>query len=180
MRQKAGLALGTPKRFWEIPIEQIQQMSGTNINGVMFVSHSTIKHSMWPRKKGVIINVSSTTALECPPFNGEAIYHASKAFLEGFSNSLRMETDGSDIKVLTLRPGVVDTHFHLQRVQYDEKTRDEFMDGFEPLIAEDLADNVLFMLNVPDRISIKALDCVPTAQRALTRFDREWNSRRVE
>lgn len=175
---QAGLALGAPARFWELPIEQIQQMTGTNIDGVMYMTHSVIRHSMWPRKKGVILNVSSVTGLECPPFDGEAVYHASKAFLEGFSNSLRMETAGSDIKILTLRPGVVVTNFHLQRVKFDQEAMDEFMQGYEPLVAEDLAESVLFMLRVPIRISIKALDCVPTAQRGLTRFDRDWNSRR--
>lgn len=144
----------------------------------MFTTHAVLNHSMWERKKGTIINVSSVTGLECPPFNGEAVYHASKAFLEGFSNSLRMETAGSDIRVLVLRPGVVQTHFHLQRVQYDQSAMDDFVEGYEPLVAEDLAQSVLYMLSLPPRISIKALDCVPTAQRALTNFDREWNSRR--
>jgi NADP-dependent 3-hydroxy acid dehydrogenase YdfG len=152
-------------------------MSNTNINGVMFTTHAVLNHSMWERKKGTIINVSSVTGLECPPFNGEAVYHASKAFLEGFSNSLRMETAGSDIRVLVLRPGVVQTHFHLQRVQYDQSAMDDFVEGYEPLVADDLAQSVLYMLSLPPRISIKAMDCVPTAQRALTNFDREWNSR---
>lgn len=158
----------------------ITQMSGTNINGVMYTTHSVLRHSMWPRKAGTILNVSSVTGLECPPFNGESVYHASKAFLEGFSNSLRMETAGSDIKVLTLRPGCVTTHFHLQRVKYDKDAMDEFFEGYEPLVAEDLAESVLYMLSLPPRISIKALDCVPTAQRGLTRIDRDWNSRRQE
>lgn len=174
---QAGLALGAPGRFWEIPVEQITQMSGTNINGVMYATHAILNHSMWERKRGTIINISSVTGLECPPFNGEAVYHASKAFLEGFTNSLRMETAGSDIRVLVLRPGCVDTHFHLQRVQYDQGAMDEFFQGYDPLVAEDLAQSVLYMLSLPCRISIKALDCVPTAQRALTRFDREWKSR---
>ncbi|QGI59536.1 hypothetical protein CEK27_001661 [Fusarium fujikuroi] len=172
----AGLALGAPGRFWEIPIDQVAQMSNTNINGVMFTTHAVLNHSMWKRKKGTIINVSSVTGLECPPFNGEAVYHASKAFLEGFSNSLRMETAGSDIRVLVLRPGVVQTK--KKRVQYDQSAMDDFVEGYEPLVAEDLAQSVLYMLSLPPRVSIKALDCVPTAQRALTNFDREWNSRR--
>ncbi|KAF4447896.1 hypothetical protein F53441_8646 [Fusarium austroafricanum] len=174
----AGLALCASGRFWEIPIDQVAQMSNTNINGVMFTTHAVLNHSMWERKKGAIINISSVTGLECPPFPGETVYHASKAFLEGFSNSLRMETAGSDIKVMVLRPGVVQTHFHLQRVQYDQGAMHEFMEGYEPLVAEDLAQSVLYMLSLPPRISIKALDCVPTAQRALTNFDREWNTRR--
>jgi 3-hydroxy acid dehydrogenase/malonic semialdehyde reductase len=51
------------------------------------------------------------------------------------------------------------------------------MSGFEPLIASDVADAAAFMLSQKDRVSIKALDVVPTAQRSLQVFDREWNSR---
>ncbi|KAF6807750.1 short-chain dehydrogenase reductase sdr [Colletotrichum plurivorum] len=177
LTNNAGLALGAPARFWELTIDQVAQMSGTNINGVMFMTHAVLNHSMWERKKGTILNVSSVTGLEVPPFDGEAVYHASKAFLEGFTNSLRLETAGSDIRVLNLRPGCVTTHFHLQRVKYDQGAMDEFFKGYEPLVAEDLAETVIYMLSAPSRISIKALDCVPTAQRSLTRFDREWNDR---
>ncbi|OJI97567.1 hypothetical protein ASPVEDRAFT_36988 [Aspergillus versicolor CBS 583.65] len=173
----AGLALGAPARFWELPIDLIKQMNGTNISGVMYTTHSVLNRSMWPRKRGTIINVSSVTGLECPPFNGEAVYHANKACLEGFTNSLRMETAGSDIRVLTLRPGCVVNHFHLQRVKYDQDAMDEFFYGYEPLVSEDLAEAVVFMVSRPGRVSIKALDCVPSAQRALTLIDREWNAR---
>jgi 3-hydroxy acid dehydrogenase / malonic semialdehyde reductase len=158
----------------------IDQMNGTNIGGVMYTTHAVLNHSMWSRKTGTIVNISSVTGLECPPFDGEAVYHANKACLEAFSNSLRMETAGSDIRVLVLRPGCVATHFHLQRVKYDKDAMDEFFYGYEPLVAEDLAESVLFMVSRPGRTSVKALDCVPTAQRGLTRFDREWNSRRQQ
>ncbi|KIA75966.1 NADP-dependent dehydrogenase [Aspergillus ustus] len=173
----AGLALGAPARFWELPIELIRQMNSTNISGLMYATYYVLNKSMWPRKRGSIINVSSVTGLECPPFDGEAVYHANKACLEAFSNSLRMETAGSNIRVMVLRPGCVATHFHLQRVKYNHEAMDEFFYGYEPLVPEDLADTVLFMLTRAERTSIKALDCVPTAQRALTRFDREWNGR---
>lgn len=174
---KAGLALGAPARFWELPVDLISQMNGTNISGVMYTTYSVLNRSMWPRKQGTILNVSSVTGLECPPFDGESVYHANKACLEAFSNSLRMETAGSNIRVLVLRPGCVATHFHLQRVKYDQNAMDEFFYGYEPLVAEDIAESALFMLSQDGRTSIKALDCVPTAQRGLTRFDREWNDR---
>ena len=46
-----------------------------------------------------------------------------------------------------------------------------------PLVAEDVAQAVVFVLQQPEKISIKALDVVPSAQRSLTVFDREWSSR---
>lgn len=51
------------------------------------------------------------------------------------------------------------------------------MDGFEPLIAEDIAEGAVFMLNQKDRVSVKALDIVPTAQRSLQVIDKKWNER---
>jgi len=66
------------------------------------------------------------------------------------------------------------------RVGYDKSSYDEFMSGFEPLVAPDVAEAAAFMLAQKDRVSVKALDVVPTAQRSLQVFDREWNSRSGE
>lgn len=112
----AGLALGAPNPFPDLKIQDIITMTGTNINGFMFATYAVLNEGkMKERGKGTILNVTSTTGLEVPPFPGEAVYHASKACQEAFSNVLRTELVGSDIKVLVLRPGVVATHFHTQR-----------------------------------------------------------------
>lgn len=177
----AGLALGAPNRFPDLTIDQITTMSGTNINGFMFASYAALNEGkMKERNKGTILNVTSTTGLEVPPFPGEAVYHASKAFQEAFSNVLRTELVETDIKILALRPGVTATNFHEQRVGYDKDQYDTFMDGFEPLIAEDIAEGALFMLNQKERVSVKALDIVPTAQRSLQVIDKKWNERSAD
>ncbi|KAH7086412.1 short chain dehydrogenase/ reductase-like protein [Paraphoma chrysanthemicola] len=174
----AGLAIGAPNAFPDLKIQDIITMTGTNINGFMFATYAVLNEGkMKARGKGTILNVTSTTGLEVPPFPGEAVYHASKACQEAFTNVLRTELVGTDIKVLALRPGVVATNFHEQRVGYDKGSYDDFMEGFEPLAADDVAEAAAFMLNQKDRISIKALDVVPTAQRSLPVFDREWNQR---
>ncbi|KAK0372657.1 NADP-dependent L-serine/L-allo-threonine dehydrogenase ydfG [Colletotrichum limetticola] len=176
----AGLALGAPARFPDLKIEDIITMSNTNINGTMFVTHSVLNRSMMKQKpgKGTILNVTSVTAHEVPPFPGEAVYHASKAFQEGFTNSLRNELVETDIKVLAIRPGVVATHFHTQRVGFDQDQYNSFVkDTSNPLVSGDVAQAAVYMLEQPDNISIKALDVVPTAQRSLTVFDRTWNRR---
>jgi 3-hydroxy acid dehydrogenase/malonic semialdehyde reductase len=113
----AGLALGAPNRFPDLKIQDIITMTGTNINGYMFATYAVLNEGkMKERGKGTILNVTSTTGLEVPPFPGEAVYHASKACQEAFSNVLRTELVGTDIKVLCLRPGVVATNFHEQRL----------------------------------------------------------------
>ncbi|KAI8933530.1 hypothetical protein NX059_009267 [Plenodomus lindquistii] len=177
----AGLAIGAPAAFPDLKIQDIVTMTGTNINGFMFATYAVLNEGgMKDRGRGTILNVTSVTGLEVPPFPGEAVYHASKACQEAFTNVLRSELVGSDIKVLALRPGVVATHFHEQRVGFDTKQYDEFMQGFEPLVAEDVAEAAVFMLSQKDRVSVKAMDVVPTAQRSLQVFDREWNSRAAD
>ncbi|TGO58357.1 hypothetical protein BCON_0056g00130 [Botryotinia convoluta] len=173
----AGLALGAPAAFWELSLELIDQMNTTNISGTMYTTHSVLNRSMIPNSKGTILNVPSVTGLETPPFSGEAVYHSNKACIEAFSNSLRMETAGTNIRVMVIRPGVVNTHFHLQRVKFDQDAMDEFTSGYPPLVADDITNSVSFMLTQPESTTIKALDCVPTPQRSLTNFDRTWNER---
>lgn len=112
----AGLALGAPNAFPDLKVQDIITMTGTNINGYMFTTYAALNEGkMKERRKGTILNITSTTGLEVPPFPGEAVYHASKACQEAFTNVLRTELTGTDIKVLALRPGVVATHFHTQR-----------------------------------------------------------------
>ncbi|KAH9234461.1 hypothetical protein K456DRAFT_1761733 [Colletotrichum gloeosporioides 23] len=175
----AGLALGAPATFPELKIQDVMTMASTNVNGMMYVTHSVLNRSMMKEKpgKGVILNITSVTGLEVPPFPGEAVYHASKAFQEAFTNSIRNELVKTDIKVLALRPGVVTTNFHSQRVGHDKEKYESFIEGYDPLISDDIAQAALYMLDQPPNISIKALDVVPTAQRSLNVFDKTWTDR---
>ncbi|KAK8128504.1 NADP-dependent L-serine/L-allo-threonine dehydrogenase ydfG [Apiospora sp. TS-2023a] len=190
----AGLALGAPARFPDLSISDMVTMNNTNVNGYMFTAHAVLNQAMLSRDdnggtggggEGTILNITSTTALEAPPFPGEAVYHANKALQEAFTNALRNELAGTDIRVLALRPGVVATHFHEQRVGFDRGMYEEFMQGFQPLLAEDVASAAVFMLSQPLNRSIKALDVAERigqadkfqAQRSLNVFDRNWNER---
>lgn len=174
----AGLALGAPNAFPDLKIQDIVTMTNTNINGLMFSTYAALNAGgMKDRQSGTILNITSVTGLEVPPFAGESVYHASKAAQEAFTNALRTELCGTNIRVLALRPGVVDTNFHEQRVGYDTEMNEKFMEGFEPLVKEDVAHAAEFMLCQGERVSVKALDVVPTAQRSLQVFDREWSKR---
>lgn len=174
----AGLALGAPATFPDLKIEDVATMTGTNVNGILFMTYAVLNEGkMRDRGRGTIINITSVTGLEVPPFPGEAVYHASKAFQEGFTNALRTELVDTNIKVLALRPGVVATHFHEQRVGFDKDMIESFVEGYEPLIAEDIAEAAIWMLGQKERVSVKAMDVVPTAQRSLPVFDRRWNER---
>ena len=174
----AGLAIGAPNAFPNLKVSDIQTMTGTNINGFMYAAYSVLNSgNMMKSKRGTILNVTSTTALEVPPFPGEAVYHASKAAQEAFTNVLRTELQGTNIKVVALRPGVVATNFHELRVGYDKGMYDSFMEGMQPLVSEDVAEACAYMLSQEERVCVQALSVVPTAQRSLQVFDRTWRER---
>lgn len=78
---------------------------------------------MLARRRGAIVNVSSIGAL-IPKFK-DVTYTASKAFLNMFSRSLRMELAGSGVRVQALCPGFTWTEFHdaPEYAQYHIKER---------------------------------------------------------
>lgn len=71
------------------------------------MTYAVLNASFMKKKAGAILNISSITGLEIPPFPGESVYHTGKAAQEAFSNALRNELSGTDIRVLVLRPGCV-------------------------------------------------------------------------
>jgi len=159
-------------------------MNDTNINGTMFITHAVLNASMitGTRKKGTILTISSSSGIEVPPVAGKTVYHANKVCQEGFCNALRNELSGTDIRVLVLRPGGVDTEFHGKAFVEGntEEMVGKLMDGWTPLQVSEVADAAIYMLQQPLNVSIKAMDVYPTAQRSLACFDREWNKRRSE
>nr|POE87787.1 trichodiene oxygenase [Quercus suber] len=175
----AGIALGAPQPFWQQSLTAtVGPMLDTNVHGFMTVAHVALNQGgMAAAGRGTILNVTSTTALETPPFPGEAVYHASKACQEGFTNALRAELVGTNVRVLALRPGVVQGHFHEQRVGGDADEYQGFMQGIEALVAEDVAKAAVWMLSSDERVSVRALDVVPSSQRTLAVFDRKWEER---
>lgn len=112
---------------------------------------------------------------------GEASYHSSKTGLEGFSNALRQELDGTNLRVLVVRPGFVggSAAFHYTRHGEDSggPQGEATFAGLEPLLPEDVAQVILTQVQQPERVSLRAVDVVPTAQRSLYVADREWNER---
>lgn len=95
------------------------------------MTYAVLNRAMLKKKAGTILNVTSITGLEVPPFPGEAVYHANKACQEAFTNAIRNELNGTDIRVLALRPGCVATNFHSQRVGHNKEMYDSFFEGFE-------------------------------------------------
>src|ERR1700738_1520655 len=80
------------------------------VNVVALTSLTTrLLPPMIARKRGAILNVSSSAGFL--PMPGMAVYAASKAYVNSFSEALRAELRGTGVSVIALCPGPVHTEF---------------------------------------------------------------------
>jgi len=68
------------------------------------------------------------------------------------------------IKVTNIKPGLVDTEFSLIRFKGDKTKADNVYKGIEPLYAEDIADTIAYVVNLPEKIQITDLTITPLHQ----------------
>lgn len=102
----AGLGdLGT---FESSDAAKIEAMLEVNIVALTRLTHWAVP-GMLARGCGWICNVGSTAGLL--PLPSFAVYAATKAYVNSFSEALRVELRGSGVNVLALCPGPVETEF---------------------------------------------------------------------
>ena len=102
----AGLGdLGT---FETSDAGKMEAMLAVNITALTRLTRWVVP-AMLAKKSGWICNVGSTAGLiPLPTF---AVYAATKAYVNSFSEALRIELHGSGVRVLALCPGPVETEF---------------------------------------------------------------------
>ncbi|HEX8826097.1 MAG TPA: SDR family oxidoreductase [Archangium sp.] len=87
---------------------RIHQMLQVNVTAPVLLTHRLLRH-MVERRHGGILNISSGGARVFLP--GLAVYAGTKRFLDGFTESLRLEVLGSGVVVTQVAPGPVETEF---------------------------------------------------------------------
>ncbi|MGB3851036.1 MAG: SDR family oxidoreductase [Tunicatimonas sp.] len=104
----ANAGLGHFASIEEMTAEQWNEVIDTNLTGVFY----SIKASLPALKKseGYIITISSLAGTNF--FAGGAAYNASKFGLTGFTQSVMLDLRQHGIKVSTIMPGSVATHFN--------------------------------------------------------------------
>jgi short-subunit dehydrogenase len=86
-----------------------EQMMLVNIVALTSLTRRLLPH-MIASKRGAILNVSSSAGFV--PIPGCAVYAATKAYVNSFSEALRAELRGCGVIVTALCPGPVHTEFH--------------------------------------------------------------------
>ena len=99
---------GSMGDFAELPIERELQMIDLNVRALAALTHRYLPQ-MRERKRGTIINVSSTISFQPLPFM--ATYAASKAFVTSFTEGIAEENRPYGVHIMALCPGTTDTNF---------------------------------------------------------------------
>ncbi len=136
-------------------------MMDGNVKGLLYVSQPIIK-LMKEKQNGQIINISSVAARQT--YANGVVYCASKKAVDVISEGMRLELTEFGIRVTNIQPGAVETDFSKVRFKGDDDRAATVYAGYEPLIAEDIADTIAYCINVPERVSIAEFTIYPKAQ----------------
>ncbi|MER7071961.1 SDR family oxidoreductase [Terrabacter sp. NPDC000476] len=175
----AGGALGV-SRVEDGDPEEWERMYATNVVGTMRVTQAVLP-LLRDSARATIVDISSIAGERV--YEGGAGYVAAKHGTSVVSETLRLELNGENIRVVDLRPGMVRTEeFSLTRLHGDRAAADKVYDGVDrPLVADDVAACVGFVVGLPQHVNIDTLVVKPVAQAAPHKIHRgpiDWKDAR--
>lgn len=142
-------------------LEDLEAMIDINVKGLIYVSKAIIP-ILKQSSNAHIINISSIAGKEVYPNGGT--YCASKAAVESLSKGMRYDLLPYGIKVSNIAPGAVETEFSLVRFKGNQELSDNVYKGFEPLVGEDIANAIEYLLQQPEHVQIADVTIFPKAQ----------------
>lgn len=160
----AGNAHGLGK-IHEGNIDDWDAMIDINVKGLLYVTKAIVPN-MVERGAGHVVNIGSIAGKEAYP--GGNVYCGSKHAVDAINNGMRMDLNGTGVKVSQVCPGLVETEFSLVRFKGDEDRAKTTYQGFEALQAEDIADLIRFIVTRPAHVNIADTLILPAAQASPT------------
>jgi serine 3-dehydrogenase len=160
----AGLSRGLDK-IHEGKLDDWEEMIDANIKGLLYVSRAVIP-GMVKRGQGHIINIGSIAGHEVYP--GGNVYCATKFAVRALSKGMRIDLNGTPIRVSEVAPGMVETEFSLVRFHGDKERAGKVYQGLTPLSPDDIADAVVYCATRPPHVNVSEVIVMPTAQASTT------------
>jgi serine 3-dehydrogenase len=155
----AGLAPPTdplPQTDWDL----LETVMETNMTGLVALTRALLPRLI--ERQGAIINLSSVAATY--PYKGGAVYGGTKAFVRQFSLDLRCDLAGTGVRVTSIEPGMVETEFTIVRTGGDKAASDALYANMDPMTAEDIAESIWWVANLPPHVNVNAIELMPTSQ----------------
>lgn len=142
-----------------------EEMIDTNVKGLLYVSRAVVP-GMIKRGRGHVINIGSLAGREV--FPGGNVYCATKFAVGALTKGMRLDLNGTGVRVSTVDPGMVETEFSLVRFHGNAGRAGKIYQGFMPLIAEDIADAVVYCATRSLHVDVAEMLVLPTAQASAT------------
>jgi NADP-dependent 3-hydroxy acid dehydrogenase YdfG len=159
----AGGALGMDPVAEADPADWAR-MYDVNVLGVLRMTRALLP--ALTAASGDVLIVGSTAGMIA--YEGGGGYTAAKHGVHVLAETLRLELCGEPVRVMVVAPGMVATEeFSLIRFGGDQAKADAVYAGVaEPLVAEDIADCVEWMVTRPHHVNVDLLVVRPIAQAA--------------
>ena len=154
----AGLALGRAP-FDESSEEDERTVFETDVRGLVRMTRLCLPHI---RNEGHIVNLGSIAGRQA--YEGAATYVAAKFAVRGFTYALREDLLGRPIRITTVDPGLAETEFSIVRFKGDKEKADSVYKGVDPLVADDVADCIMFALTRPFHVNVDEIVVKAQAQ----------------
>ena len=161
----AGGALGLePVAHGDVALWQ--QMYDTNVLGTLRVTKALLPALVAADGEGIVVNVGSVAGFTA--YEGGGGYTVAKHGLHVMTETLRLELVDQPVRITLVAPGMVQTEeFSLTRFGGDRERADAVYAGVPgPLVADDVADAVVWMATRPAHVNVDLLVLKPRAQAA--------------
>jgi NADP-dependent 3-hydroxy acid dehydrogenase YdfG len=161
----AGGAFGLD-RVEDADVDEWRRMYELNVLGTLRVTRAVLpllRLSAAQTGGSDVVVVTSTAAHGA--YEGGAGYTAAKHGERMLSTTLRWEIAGEPIRVIEIAPGAVATEeFSLVRFDGDAQRAAKVYEGYQPLVADDVADTIAWTLTRPAHVNVDLVVVRPRAQ----------------
>lgn len=149
--------------------EDWEAMVQSNFLGLLRMTRAVLP--LLPHHDGAwILNVGSIAGHR--GYEGGAAYCGVKAGVRLITESLRLELNGTGIRVGSIDPGMAETEFSDVRFKGDQSRSSAVYRGVLPLTADDVADSMVWMASRPPHVCVDELILKPTDQAAFHKVHR--------
>ena len=149
--------------------EDWEAMMQSNVLGVLRVTRAALP-LLQNNPGSAIINIGSVAGHVA--YEGGAAYCAAKAGELQITRALRLELNGTGIRVSTVDPGMAETEFSLVRFKGDAARAKKVYEGVQALTAEDIAEILVWIAGRPAHVNIDELLVKPVDQAAIHKVHR--------
>lgn len=149
--------------------EDWEFMMQANVLGVLRMTRALLP-VMTNNPGSYIINIGSIAGRVA--YEGGAAYCGAKAAELFITRALRLELNGTGVRVGTVDPGMAETEFSLVRFSGDEARAKKVYEGTIPLTADDIAETLVWVASRPPHVNIDELVIKCTDQAAIHKVHR--------